>query len=211
MKVHKSLVFLALVVGNVMAEQNGNQSYSNYELDVVRLRRVLFQERNYNATSRPTNDTSEPTIINVVFSFKSIMHVKGESDWFTGAVWLCAYWHDHRLTWNPGEFDNRTVLHLHNREVWAPNVDVINAMGQDYDYWRNLLSVQSDGTVWSCFSAKFKMPCPADREKFLTGEQVCTLRVVTLDTYDSSEVRLAEGKDVWDEGQEAGNTGVDYD
>ncbi|KAL1420416.1 hypothetical protein MTO96_024241 [Rhipicephalus appendiculatus] len=170
-----------------MAEQDGNESGSNYELDVERLRKVLFQERNYDATSRPTNDTSEPTIINVDFSFKSIMHLS---------------WHDHRLTWNQEEFDNRTFLHLFGREIWSPNLDVINAMGHDFDYWRHLLTIQSDGTAWFCFSAKFKMPCPATSATFSTGEQVCTIRVVTLDTSESSEVALVEGHDVWEEKQE---------
>nr|XP_037289355.1 ligand-gated ion channel 4-like [Rhipicephalus microplus] len=206
MKAHKSLVFLAQVVISVMAERNGNKGSSNYELDVERLRRVLFQERNYDTTSRPTNNTSEPTIINVDFSFKNIMHVRGESDWFTGLFWMCASWHDHRLTWNPEEFDNRTFLHLHEREMWSPNLDVINAMGHDFDYWRHLLTIQSDGTAWFCFSAKFKMPCPAHSATFLTGEQVCTIRVVTLDTHESSEVALVEGKDVWDQMQEDENT-----
>ncbi|XP_037529800.1 ligand-gated ion channel 4 [Rhipicephalus sanguineus] len=202
MKPQKSLVFLALVIGTVMADQNGNKSGSNYELDVERLRRVLFQERNYDATSRPTNDTSEPTIINLDFSFKSITHVRSESDWFTGVFWLCASWHDHRLTWNQEEFDNRTFLHLLGREIWSPNLDVINAMGHDFDYWRHLLTIQSDGTAWFCFSAKFKMPCPANSATFLTGEQVCTILVVTLDTHESSEVALVEGKEVWEEFQE---------
>ncbi|XP_075730470.1 ligand-gated ion channel 4 [Rhipicephalus microplus] len=206
MNANRSLVFLALVIVTVMAEQNGNKGSSNYELDVERLRRVLFQERNYDTTSRPTNNTSEPTIINVDFSFKNIMHVRGESDWFTGVFWLCASWHDHRLTWNPEEFNNRTFLHLHEREMWSPNLDVINAMGHDFDYWRHLLTIQSDGTAWFCFSAKFKMPCPANSATFLTGEQVCTIRVVTLDTHKSSEVALVEGKDVWDQMQEDEST-----
>lgn len=206
MIVSNRVTLLVIVIGTIMAEQKENKTSSNYEVDVQRLRRLFFEERKYDAASRPTNDTSEPTVIDVAFFFKSVMHVKGESDWFTGTFWMCASWHDHRLTWNEEEFDNRTSLHFLGGEIWSPNFDVINAMGHDDYYRRRLLIVESDGTVWACFSARFKMPCPADRASFLNGEQVCTIRVVTMDTYESSEVKLVRSAHAAEEVHESGNT-----
>ncbi|KAH7986636.1 hypothetical protein HPB51_026626 [Rhipicephalus microplus] len=100
---------------------------------------------------------------------------------------LTTSWHDHRLTWNPEEFDNRTFLHLHEREMWSPNLDVINAPPRwNSGYDDRLLTGKIAGLI------------PAT--------VVCTIRVVTLDTHESSEVALVEGKDVWDQMQEDENT-----
>ncbi|KAH7974371.1 hypothetical protein HPB49_014567 [Dermacentor silvarum] len=114
------------------------------------------------------------------------------------------YWHDHRLTWNKEEYDNCLHIHVDTRQIWSPEVDLLNAVSHDLDQWKNFFTIDSDGTVWTYFSAKFKLPCPVGGAKFQTNEQVCTIRVAS-DTYDSNEVKLVKG-DVWEEFQEAGNT-----
>ncbi|XP_050030890.1 acetylcholine receptor subunit alpha-type acr-16-like isoform X2 [Dermacentor andersoni] len=204
MEVHNSLVYLALFIGTVLAARNGNDNDGSYEHTAQRLRRLLFQERNYDATSRPTNSTSEPTVIKASVVFKSIMHVRGESDWFTGVLWLGVFWHDHRLTWNKEEYDDIVYLDVHKSQIWSPEVDLLNVVSQDFDSWIDWLTIDYNGTVWAYSTAKFKLPCPVGGGKFQTDEQVCTIRMAS-DTYGSNEVTLVEGK-FWVELQTAGNT-----
>ncbi|KAH7965054.1 hypothetical protein HPB49_003102 [Dermacentor silvarum] len=117
---------------------------------------------------------------------------------------MLQFWHDHRLTWNKEEYDNRTFIHVHKKEVWSPDVDIVNAKTSDFDSVKCLLTVQPDGTVWSCSSSKFTLPCPIDTREFPTDKQVCTAHL-TSTTYGDTEVKLVKGI-VWGRYQEDAST-----
>ncbi|XP_077495069.1 acetylcholine receptor subunit beta-type unc-29-like isoform X2 [Amblyomma americanum] len=198
-----SALLIIAIAHIVVAQSGGDNTVNSYVSDMARLRRMLFTERGYDATSRPTNDSSEPTIVRVALLFKSIKHVAIEGDWLKIVLSLCAYWKDHRLTWNAREYGDMAFIAVDAKDVWSPDLDVVNAR-EDFYSLKNMLTAQPDSSVWACSSVKVKAPCAVDMSGFPHDEQLCGIRI-TSTAYSDSQVKLAEGT-VWGSHQDNAST-----
>ncbi|KAK8777039.1 hypothetical protein V5799_029618 [Amblyomma americanum] len=117
---------------------------------------------------------------------------------------MLQYWKDHRLTWNAREYGDMAFIAVDPKDVWSPDLDVVNARREDFYSLKNMLTAQPDGSVWACFSVKVKAPCAVDMSGFPHDEQLCGIRI-TSTAYSDSQVKLAEGT-VWGSHQDNAST-----
>ncbi|XP_054924579.1 uncharacterized protein [Dermacentor andersoni] len=172
---------------------------SGYDSGVQELRRRFLRESGYDASSRPTNDSAEPTVVRVVIPLSEVNYVALVDEWFTVALYFCKFWKDPRFSWDPKDYGGSHRFSGTTKEIWWPRVEVVNAKRQDVDLLQQSLIVYSDGNTWSCDALKVKTPCNVDLSDFPNDRQACSLRAGSS-AYSDSEVKMT-GYAAWGEPQ----------
>ncbi|XP_075525656.1 acetylcholine receptor subunit beta-like [Dermacentor variabilis] len=170
---------------------------SGYNPGVQELRRRFLRESGYDASSRPANDSAEPTVVRVVIPLSEVNYVALVDEWFTVALYFCKFWKETRFSWDPKDYGGSHRFSGTTKEIWWPRVEVVNAKRQDVDLLQQSVSVYSDGTTWSCDALKVKTPCSVDLRDFPNDRQACSLRAGSS-AYSDSEVKMT-GYAAWGE------------
>uniref|UniRef100_A0A914CXH2 Neurotransmitter-gated ion-channel ligand-binding domain-containing protein n=1 Tax=Acrobeloides nanus TaxID=290746 RepID=A0A914CXH2_9BILA len=74
----------------------------------------LFEDllENYNKLVRPVRNPSEAISIHFKFKLLQLLDVRERDQVIMTNGWLIHNWIDYRLTWNPLEYGNVTMIHL---------------------------------------------------------------------------------------------------
>ncbi|XP_065280746.1 acetylcholine receptor subunit beta-like isoform X3 [Dermacentor albipictus] len=170
---------------------------SGYNPGVQELRRRFLRESGYDASSRPANDSAEPTVVRVVIPLSEVNYVALVDEWFTVALYFCKFWKEPRFSWDPKDYGGSHRFSGTTKEIWWPRVEVVNAKRQDIDLLQQSVSVYSDGNTWSCDALKVKTPCSVDLSDFPNDRQTCSVRAGSS-AYSDSEVKMT-GYAAWGE------------
>ncbi|XP_036403696.1 cholinergic receptor, nicotinic, beta 1 (muscle) like isoform X1 [Megalops cyprinoides] len=148
----------------------------------------LFQ--NYNLKVRPAQSWNQRVMVRVGMTLSQLISLNEKNEEMTTNVFMNLAWTDYRLTWNPQEFDNITVLRIPPNKVWRPDIYLINNNDGQFDValYVNVL-VYNDGTVNWLPPAIYRSSCSIEVAYFPFDWQNCSM-VFRSYTYDSSEVDL---------------------
>lgn len=134
----------------------------------------------YDRNLRPGENGTLPTKISIDFYIAKIKELKEEENKMSTVGYIGLEWTDHRLTWNPADYNDelkRTSMFI--SKIWAPNVVLFNPVEKRSPILTDDLSctIKSNGQV-KCFLADlFEATCSADISGYLFDAQYCTLKL----------------------------------
>ncbi|XP_071502940.1 neuronal acetylcholine receptor subunit alpha-3-like isoform X2 [Diadema antillarum] len=171
----------------------------------ARLFRHLFNK--YNRLIRPVRNNSDVLNVNFSLTMSQLIDVDEKNQIMTTNVWLKQLWQDYKLTWDPVEYDNITVLRVPSSMIWIPDLVLYN--NADGNYEVTLMAkalVYSDGTVYWLPPAIYKSSCKINVRYFPFDQQQCIMKFGSW-TYDGSLIDLTPGnddvdlEDYWESGE----------
>ncbi|KAF7229803.1 cholinergic receptor, nicotinic, beta 1 (muscle) like [Nothobranchius furzeri] len=153
-----------------------------------RLHKKLFKD--YNMKVRPARHWEEKVMVRVGMTLSQLVSLNEKNGEMTTNVFMNLNWTDYRLSWNPAEYDNITVLRIPPNKVWRPDIYLINNNDGQFDValYVNVL-VYSNGMITWLPPAIYRSSCSIEVAYFPFDWQNCSM-VFRSYTYDASEVDL---------------------
>lgn len=134
----------------------------------------------YDRNLRPGENRTLPTKISIDFYIAKIKELKEEENKMSTVGYIGLEWTDHRLTWNPADYnDELKQTSMFISKIWAPNVVLFNPVEKRSPILTDDLSctIKSNGQV-KCFLADlFEATCSADISGYPFDAQYCTLKL----------------------------------
>uniref|UniRef100_A0A8C3W8Y8 Cholinergic receptor nicotinic beta 3 subunit n=1 Tax=Catagonus wagneri TaxID=51154 RepID=A0A8C3W8Y8_9CETA len=182
------LAAVVLVLGALGVTSSASAGFRSIAEAEDMLLRDLFQ--GYQKWVRPvlhSNDT-----IKVYFGLKisQLVDVDEKNQLMTTNVWLKQEWTDHKLRWNPDEYDGIHSIKVPSESLWLPDIVLFeNADGRFEGSLMTKAVVKSNGTVLWTPPASYRSSCTMDVTFFPFDRQTCSLKFGSW-TYDGTMVDL---------------------
>ncbi|XP_066926665.1 neuronal acetylcholine receptor subunit alpha-6-like [Clytia hemisphaerica] len=187
MKKEITFVFIIVVLLDVV-------SCNDAEL---RLFEKLFT--GYNNKVRPINDKSKPVNTTLDIAYVQLVQLDDREQTLISNVWVRQNWQNDKLTWDPKDFDNITVINVHPSKVWLPDVILYNnaksGVGAGMMYrFKTKVSIFHNGLNKWYAPAIVRSSCSIDIKNFPFDEQKCDLEFGSW-TYNGYELDLFYAND----------------
>lgn len=134
----------------------------------------------YNRMLRPGENRTLPTKISIDFYIAKIKELKEEENKMSTVGYLGLEWADHRLTWNPADYNdelNQTSMFI--SKIWVPNVLLFNPVEKQSPLLTDDLSctILANGQVKCLLADLFEATCSPDISGYPFDAQYCTLKL----------------------------------
>ncbi|XP_067622727.1 neuronal acetylcholine receptor subunit alpha-7-like [Eurosta solidaginis] len=190
--VFEIVLFFLQSVNSQETNINGTKSWNVTNLDRLRLQLFI----NYDKNSHPTYH-GVPTNITLGMSVNYI-----DIDEINGKLvlhsWLRINWMDENRSWNVGDYDNITQIHIKPKDVWKPDITLFNSAGEKSDYLGDTqILLAHDGSFLWVPPAVYTAYCSLNFRNWPYDTQICKVKVGSLAlTYiDSRYLELKESLD----------------
>ncbi|XP_065576916.1 neuronal acetylcholine receptor subunit alpha-3-like isoform X2 [Artemia franciscana] len=178
-----SLVTVIFMSAIVMAAKGHSQEKN----DIWRLRKELFEKRQYDKNVRPTNHEHGPTEIMLQFTFVRIKVDELNGNLLTHGC-LSLVWNESSLKWRPREYNNLTYIKVPANEVWIPDIIVQNSYEGLNNYPDSLVNIRHNGAIFHLQKLTLATQCDMDLTYWPFDKQTCSIRVGAW-TSDANEVK----------------------
>ncbi|XP_023306759.2 neuronal acetylcholine receptor subunit alpha-2 [Lucilia cuprina] len=168
-------IILLLAQGVISDDDGSSDSYNITTLD--RLHVQLFT--NYDKTAHPMATPSQKTNTTIFMSvgYIDIDELNGK---MTVHGWVTLRWKDGGRTWRPEYFDNITTIHLRSREIWKPDITLLNSAGNEGDYMGDTQALlASDGSFIWVPPVVYTAYCNLNLKLWPYDTQTCKLKIGT--------------------------------
>nr|XP_029132645.1 5-hydroxytryptamine receptor 3A-like [Labrus bergylta] len=161
--------------------QNTNQSSvedgasackKNYTHIVEHLK---LSKKDLNTMTRPTKNTSEPTIIYLDIALYAILDVREKEQTFKSYVWVEMIWNNENMRWDRRNFCDITEITLPSKQLWLPDLTIEERTEKDKATQSPYLRVNSYGQVTYRNDMVLLTTCKMDAYKFPFDIQSCNL------------------------------------
>ncbi|KAM4675091.1 acetylcholine receptor subunit beta [Discoglossus pictus] len=157
------------------------------------LRDKLF--KNYSIYVRPTKTPEEKVIVQVGMTLSQLISLSEKSEELTTKVYMNLAWKDHRLTWNPANYDGIEYLRIAASDVWTPDIVLMNNNDGEFNVALEVeILVNSTGDVTWLPPAIYRSSCSIVVDYFPFDWQNCSM-VFRSYTYGADEVTLVHPRD----------------
>lgn len=96
-----------------------------------------------------------------IFTVNGVMHMK---------------WNDEKMRWNPLAYNNVSLLYFTNREIWQPDIILVNAAGHGSGlFGETPVVANSDGSVTWSSPVHLEAWCPSDLNNWPNDQHTCEL------------------------------------
>ncbi|CAF1098898.1 unnamed protein product [Adineta ricciae] len=165
----------------------------------MNLTRVLLNPIVYDKSVRPARVHTDVTNISFDLSLAQLIDVDEKNQIITTNQWLTMSWFDPKLTWNPSEWDNVSLLHIKYDKVWLPDIVLYNNADNlaSLSQISTNVMVSANGTVTWLSTGIFRSSCAVDVRYFPFDEQNCSLKFASW-TYDSARIDLSQKTNIGD-------------
>ncbi|UJR27280.1 hypothetical protein I4U23_008575 [Adineta vaga] len=165
----------------------------------MNLTRVLLNPILYDKSVRPARTHTDVTNISFDLSLAQLIDVDEKNQIITTNQWLTMTWLDPKLTWNPSEWDNVSLLHIKYDKVWLPDIVLYNNADNlaSLSQISTNVMVSFDGTITWLSTGIFRSSCAVDVRYFPFDEQNCSLKFASW-TYDSARIDLSQKTNIGD-------------
>ncbi|KAK0394160.1 hypothetical protein QR680_000598 [Steinernema hermaphroditum] len=148
---------------------------TNANPDMNRLFEDLFKK--YNKLTRPVKAPNETVEIQFKFKLLQLLDVHEKEQVITTNGWLLHKWHDYRLTWDPEQYGNVTLMHIPGQLLWLPDIILYNnAHGSPAVTSVTKIDVYSNGDIHWEPPVIYNSLCKIDIEWFPYDEQYCDMK-----------------------------------
>ncbi|XP_070544136.1 neuronal acetylcholine receptor subunit alpha-9-like isoform X2 [Ptychodera flava] len=169
----------------------------------------LFQE--YKTQVLPVLRRKSVVNVSFGFSLNQVIDVAEKSQMVTYSIWLRQRWFDERLTWNIEEFDGIEEIVLPADDVWRPEMEIYNGVGDERatDPASTHVRLRYDGLIKWHYPTIITTNCKMDVKNFPFDRQCCPIKVgpwmwdgrdvdIQAELDSGAALRNLETKDVWD-------------
>ncbi|XP_039720727.1 neuronal acetylcholine receptor subunit alpha-4 isoform X1 [Pteropus medius] len=125
----------------------------------------------------------------------------------TTNVWVKQEWHDYKLRWDPGDYENVTSIRIPSELIWRPDIVLYNNADGDFAVTHlTKAHLFHDGRVQWTPPAIYKSSCSIDVTFFPFDQQNCTMKFGSW-TYDKAKIDLVsmhsrvDQLDFWESGE----------
>ncbi|XP_062058409.1 neuronal acetylcholine receptor subunit alpha-4 isoform X2 [Lepus europaeus] len=125
----------------------------------------------------------------------------------TTNVWVKQEWHDHKLRWDPADYENVTSIRIPSELIWRPDIVLYNNADGDFAVTHlTKAHLFHDGRVQWTPPAIYKSSCSIDVTFFPFDQQNCTMKFGSW-TYDKAKIDLVrmdsrvDQLDLWESGE----------
>ncbi|XP_055352209.1 acetylcholine receptor subunit beta-like isoform X2 [Paramacrobiotus metropolitanus] len=126
------------------------------------------------------DQAGQPVNVSLSLTATGVQHDRPDSDLVTLLGFLNLEWTNSRLTWDPLQHHNITLVHLPADRVWLPDMTLYNsynACKRVFPEERELLGVRPDGTVsWSPY-VSFPLTCSRTQNAAGEAEVHCAVKL----------------------------------
>ncbi|XP_048205685.1 neuronal acetylcholine receptor subunit alpha-4-like isoform X2 [Perognathus longimembris pacificus] len=170
-----------------------------------RLLKRLFS--GYNKWSRPVANISDVVLVRFGLSIAQLIDVDEKNQMMTTNVWVKQEWHDYKLRWDPGDYENVTSIRIPSELIWRPDIVLYNNADGDFAVTHlTKAHLFHDGRVQWTPPAIYKSSCSIDVTFFPFDQQNCTMKFGSW-TYDKAKIDLVsmhsrvDQLDFWESGE----------
>ena len=167
----KLIILICAIIAINIYNANAN-NFSTFENDIFNL---LTKTSTYNKNLRPEDSVR----IELFLSVQQIVSIDEKVQTMTSSSYLTLVWNDTRLSWLPAQYYNMTDLNVPAKNIWIPDIAVINSADGDgfikYNDF-NLATITHDGYVFATISLNIlKTKCKIDIREFPFDNQSCEI------------------------------------
>ncbi|CAF1402169.1 unnamed protein product [Adineta steineri] len=139
----------------------------------MNLTRALLNPIVYDKSVRPAVSHTDVTNISFDLSLAQLIDVDEKNQIITTNQWLTMSWLDPKLTWNPLEWDNVSLLHIKYDKIWLPDIVLYNNADNlaSLSQISTNVMVSSDGMVTWLSTGIFRSSCAVDVRFFPFGPE----------------------------------------
>ncbi|KAH7731108.1 CBN-ACR-21 protein [Aphelenchoides avenae] len=145
----------------------------------------------YENDVRPSLKHDMPVVVTFSFSLTQIIDVDERNQIITTSAWIKFAWTDHKLIWNPEEYDNITRMHVPHENIWRPDIVLYNNAASNYV--KSVMStdalVNYDGNVSWTMAGIFRSSCGLDVRYYPFDFQNCILKFASW-AYDGTKIDI---------------------
>ncbi|XP_078206245.1 5-hydroxytryptamine receptor 3E isoform X1 [Callithrix jacchus] len=153
----------------------------------------VFERRAF----RPVTNVSVPTRVNISFTMSAILDVDERLHLFSSFLWLEMVWDNPFISWNPEECEGITKMSMAARNLWLPDIFIIEFMDVDKTPKDLTAYVSNEGRIRYKKPMKVASICNLDIFYFPFDEQNCTLTFSSF-LYTVDNMLLGMEKEVWE-------------
>uniref|UniRef100_A0A8C2FF77 Cholinergic receptor, nicotinic, alpha 4a n=1 Tax=Cyprinus carpio TaxID=7962 RepID=A0A8C2FF77_CYPCA len=165
-------------------------------------RLLRFLLTGYSKLARPVQNITDVVLVRFGLS---IAHWLKHNQ--TSSCPLKHEWHDYRLRWRPGDYENITSMRIPAQFIWKPDIVLYNNADGDFTVTHlTKAHLFHDGRVTWIPPAIYKSSCSIDVTFFPFDQQNCTMKFGSW-TYDREKIDLirtadsADRTDYWESGE----------
>nr|XP_020861525.1 5-hydroxytryptamine receptor 3C-like [Phascolarctos cinereus] len=146
---------------------------------------------------RPVINNSVPTLVNISFTLSAILDVDAQIQLLTSFLWVNMIWDNPFISWNPEECGGLTKISVAAKNLWLPDIFIIEFM--DVDQTPSSLSayVHSNGRIRYDKPMRVTSICNLDIFYFPFDQQNCTLTFSSF-LYTVDNLLLGMENKVWE-------------
>ncbi|XP_055335168.1 acetylcholine receptor subunit alpha-type unc-63-like [Paramacrobiotus metropolitanus] len=146
--------------------------------------------KDYNKLIRPVRSNTGTLNVSLGLKLTQLIDVDEVNQVITTNVWVRQEWNDYKLSWDPKEYGNITVLYIPSEYMWLPDIVLYNNADGNYEVTlMTKVEVRSNGDVRWEPPAIYKSYCLINVEFFPYDEQKCKMKFGSW-TYDGWAVDL---------------------
>ena len=188
-----------------------NRSDSEYDADVIPL--PIFEEGNqssqqiygFSGEDENDNNDNEPLQIQARLQLVELTKFDTLNEELNVLLDLYLLWNDHRLKFNPENFNNVHRIDLPAHYVWTPNIGITNDITGHSRFTTedntNKVEIWSSGLIsWKTHNAKI-IKCKMNMKHFPFDLQKCTLILDSLTDLGKVNLTLFQTDDNFDKEQ----------
>uniref|UniRef100_M3XTI4 5-hydroxytryptamine receptor 3E n=1 Tax=Mustela putorius furo TaxID=9669 RepID=M3XTI4_MUSPF len=147
---------------------------------------------------RPVTNFSIPTLVNISFTMSAILDADEKLQLLSSFLWLDAQvWDNPFIRWNPEECEGITKISVTTRNLWLPDIFIVEFMDVDKTPKGLTAYVSNEGRIRYKKPMKVASICNLDIFYFPFDQQNCTLTFSSF-LYTVENMLLGMEKEVWE-------------
>ncbi|XP_032731377.1 5-hydroxytryptamine receptor 3E-like isoform X1 [Lontra canadensis] len=146
---------------------------------------------------RPVTNFSIPTLVNISFTMSAILDVDEKLQLLSSFLWLEMVWDNPFIRWNPEECEGITKISVATKNLWLPDIFIVEFMDVDKTPKGLTAYVSNEGRIRYKKPMKVASICNLDIFYFPFDQQNCTLTFSSF-LYTVENILLGMEKEVWE-------------
>uniref|UniRef100_T1JBH5 Neurotransmitter-gated ion-channel ligand-binding domain-containing protein n=1 Tax=Strigamia maritima TaxID=126957 RepID=T1JBH5_STRMM len=167
-----------------------------FTCEEAKLNDLLFNQRKISNISRPVQEINDTLDLEVWLAIFNVLYLDEQTETFSFQGWQVDMWRDLNLIWNPEEFNNCNYFIIQEKDIWKPNLLVLN--GADASNLApnissdTVISILATGDVFWYQINTYNVICPLDFSAYPFDEHLCQITFISWE-HTGNELNISVG------------------